>query len=130
MGRYIDGFILPVRRSRLSDYKRVVESVAAIWKEHGAVEYVEFEGDDLNRAGTLPFPTLLQTQVDEVIIFGWVVFESREDRDVVNHKVETDPRMADLVSPLMEAPNPLFDAQRMAYGGFKPLIPVFGKQAG
>lgn len=130
MGRYIDGFILPIPRSRLSEYKRVVEAVAEIWKEYGALEYVEFEGDDLNRQGTRPFPDLLSATEEEVVIFGWVVFDSREARDLANSKVEADPRMAELVNPLIEPPNPVFDSQRMAYGGFRPLISSFGGHAG
>ena len=118
MGRYIDGFILPVPRSRLSDYKRVVKAVAEIWKEHGALEYVEFEGDDLNREGTRPFPDLLSASEEEVIVFGWVAFDSRESRDLANSKVEADPRMAELINPLLEPQNPVFDSGRMAYGGF------------
>jgi len=129
MEKYIDGFVLPVPRSRLGDYRRVVNAVAEIWREHGALEYVEFEGDDMNRQGTRPFPDLLSAANDEVIVFGWVVFESREARDVINRKVEEDPRMAELVNPLMEPPHPVFDAPRMAYGGFRPLIPSFEDRA-
>jgi len=129
MGRYIDGFILPVPKSRLTDYKRVVKAVAEIWKEYGALEYVEFEGDDLNRQGTRSFPDLLSATEAEVIVFGWVVFDSREARDLANRKVEADPRMAELVNPLLEPPNPVFDSERMAYGGFRPLIPSFGDPA-
>ena len=130
MGRYIDGFILPVPRSRLSDYKRVVKAVAEIWKEHGALEYVEFEGDDLNREGTRPFPDLLSASEEEVIVFGWVAFDSRESRDLANSKVEADPRMAELINPLLEPQNPVFDSGRMAYGGFRPLIHSFRDHAG
>lgn len=129
MGRYIDGFILPVPRSRLNEYKRVVEAVAEIWKEYGALEYVEFEGDDMGREGTRPFPDLLSATEEEVIVFGWVVFDSREARDLANSKVEADPRMAELVNPLMEPPDPVFDPQRMAYGGFRPLFPSSGDYA-
>ena len=129
MGRYIDGFVLPIPKSRLTDYKRVVKAVAEIWKECGALEYVEFLGDDLNRQGTRSFPDLLSATEKEVIVFGWVVFDSREARDLANQKVETDPRMAELVSPWLEPPNPVFDPERMAYGGFQPLLPSFGDQA-
>ena len=129
MGRYIDGFVLPVHRSRLTEYKRVVKAVAEIWKENGALDYVEFEGDDLSREGTRSFPNLLSTSEEEVIVFGWVVFDSREARDSANRKVESDPRMAELVNPLMEPPNPVFNPGRMAYGGFRPLITSFGERA-
>lgn len=130
MGRYIDGFVLSISRSRLSEYKRVVEAVAEIWREYGAIDYFEFEGDDLNRQGTRSFSDLLSTTEDEVIIFGWVAFDSKEARDSANKKVELDARMAGLVGPLMEPPNPVFDSHRMAYGGFQSLIPSFEDHAG
>lgn len=122
MARYIDGFILPIPRDRLNEYKRVAESVADIWKEHGALNYVEFVGDDMNLEGTKSFVDLAAATEDEAIVFGWVAFESREARDQANEKVAGDPRMADLISPLVDPSNPIFDAKRMAYGGFKPLV--------
>ena len=117
MADYIDGFTLPIPRDGLDEYKRVVEAVAEIWKEHGALDYREFVGDDMNLEGTLPFPDLLGTSDDEVVIFGWVVFDSREARDQVNEKVAADPRMAALV----DSSETGFNAERMAYGGFRPL---------
>lgn len=122
MAHYIDGFVLPIPRDRLDDYKRVLKGVAEVWKEHGALDYREFVGDDMNREGTRPFQDLAGSTDEEVIVFGWVIFESRESRDLVNKKVETDPRMAELVGPLVDPSNPVFNPKRMAYGGFKPLI--------
>ncbi|NBC85086.1 MAG: DUF1428 family protein [Bacteroidetes bacterium] len=129
MGRYIDGYVLPVPRSRLPEYKRAVRAIANIWKEYGALDYVELQGDDLSREGTLPFPDLLSASEDEVVVLGWVVFDSREARDLANRKVEADPRVAELVEPLLESPNPVFNPERMAYGGFRPLIPSSGEDA-
>ena len=119
MSNYIDGFVLPIPRDRLDDYQRVAEKVADIWKEHGAIDYFEYVGDDLNREGTLSFSEIVAAKENEVIIFGWVVFESREARDLANEKVATDPRMIDLIDPLIDPSSPIFDAERMAYGGFK-----------
>ena len=118
MANYIDGFVLPIPRARLGDYQRVVEAVAEIWKEHGALEYWECVGDDLKLEGTRSFTDLVSAGEDEAVLFGWVVFESREARDLANEKVSADPRMADLVDPA----NSGFDAQRMAYGGFRPFV--------
>ena len=117
MAHYIDGFVLPIPRDSIKEYQRLVERVADIWKEHGALEYREFVGDDLNLAGTCSFTDLIAASKDEVIIFGWVVFESREARDLANKKVAADPRMAELIA----SSNSGFDASRMAYGGFLPL---------
>jgi len=122
MAHYIDGFVLPVPRDRLNEYKRVVEAVAEIWKEHGALDYWEYVGDDLNLQGTRSFTDLVAATEDETIVFGWVVFDSREVRDLANEKVAADPRMTDLIDPLIDPSNPVFDAKRMAYGGFQSLV--------
>ena len=122
MAQYIDGFVLPIPRNQLAVYKQVVDKVAEIWKEHGALEYREFLGDDIHLEGTRSFPELTAASEDEVVIFGWVVFSSREGRDHANQKVAADPRMAELIKPLVNASSPVFDAERMAYGGFRPLV--------
>ena len=118
MARYIDGFVFPVPRDRLSDYNRVAEAAAEIWKEHGALDYREYVGDALQLAGTRSFTDLVAATEDETIVFGWVAFESREARDLANEKVAADPRMSDV----MESSNSGFDATRMAYGGFRLLV--------
>ena len=118
MAHYIDGFVLPVPRDRLDEYKRVVEAAAKIWKEHGALDYCEYVGDDLKLEGTRSFIDLVAATEDETIVFGWVVFDSREARDLANEKVAADLRMADLI----ESSNSGFDAKRMAYGGFELLF--------
>ena len=122
MARYIDGFVFPISREHIDEYRVVAEAVAAIYREHGALEYVEFVGDDMNREGTQTFMDLVEATEDEVVVFGWVVFESREARDAVNAKVESDARMADLIAPLLDPSNLIFDAKRMAYAGFRPLV--------
>ena len=118
MAHYIDGFVLPVSRDRLDDYRRLVESVAEIWKEHGALEYREYLGNDLALEGTRSFTDVLAATEADAIVFGWVVFESRAARDLANEKVAADPRMADLIN----ASNSGFDANRMAYGGFESFV--------
>jgi uncharacterized protein YbaA (DUF1428 family) len=119
MANYIDGFVLPIPTSRLSEYKRVADKVAEIWKEHGAIAYFEFVGDDMILEGTLSFPEVLNASENESIVFGWVVFDSREARDRANERVAADPRMHDLLKPLTDPSALIFDARRMAYGGFK-----------
>jgi len=126
MADYIDGFVLPVPRDRLDEYKRVVEAAAEIWKEHGALDYWEYVGDDLKLEGTRSFTDLVAATEDETIVFGWVVFNSREARDLANEKVAADPRMADLI----DSSNSGFDAKRMAYGGFRSLVRSSNANAG
>ena len=118
MAHYVDGFVFPVPRGRLSEYRRVAEAAAEIWKEHGALNYCEFVGDDLKLEGTRSFTELVSATEDETIVFGWVEFESRKVRDLANEKVAADPRMANLI----ESSNSGFDAKRMAFGGFESLF--------
>ena len=122
MGHYIDGFVFPISSDRVDDYTPVAKAVADIYREHGAIDYLEFIGDDMNREGTLSFTDMTKSSSNETVVFGWIVFESREARDRVNELVEADPRMAELVAPLLDPSHPVFAPTRMAYGGFKPLI--------
>ncbi|MEM8735957.1 MAG: DUF1428 domain-containing protein [Planctomycetota bacterium] len=122
MASYIDGFAFPIATERLDEYKVVAEQVALIYKEHGALDYVEFLGDDLERNGTASFPQVLAAAENETVVFGWIVYESQESRERINRDIETDPRIHDLVAPLVTSPKPVFDPARMAYGGFKPLV--------
>jgi uncharacterized protein YbaA (DUF1428 family) len=122
MTQYIDGFVLPVPRDQLTAYAEVVEKVAEIWKEHGALDYSEYVVDDSNSEGTRSFTDVANTEEDEAVIFGWVTFESREARDLANDRVAADPRMPDLIDPLTHMPRPTFDAERMVYGGFRSLV--------
>lgn len=122
MADYIDGFVLPVPKNHLAEYKTVAEKVAEIWKEHGALAYFEYVADDLKLEGTRSFAEAAKAKEDEAVIFGWVVFDSRATRDQANDRVAADPRMADLVGPLTDSRRLIFDAARMIYGGFQPLV--------
>ena len=122
MSNYIDGFVLPIPRDRVTEYQRVAEKVAEIYKEHGAIDYVEYVGDDMHREGTRSFNDLARSTERDSVVFGWITFDSREQRDLVNKKVETDPRMPDLIAPLIDPANPIFDPKQMAYGGFRTLV--------
>ncbi len=122
METYIDGFVLPIPRIHLKEYKAVAEKVAKIWKEYGALQYFEFVGDDLKLAGTRSFIELVDMKKDEVVIFGWVVFPSKDVRDRANKIVPTDSRMTELVTPLVDPKRVIFDAERMVYGGFQALV--------
>ena len=82
MSNYIDGFVLPISRDCLDEYKRLVEAAAEIWKEHGALDYREYVGDDLVLEGTRSFNDLVAATEGEAIVFGWVEFDSREARDL------------------------------------------------
>lgn len=116
MAPYVDGFVFPVPADRLGEYKRVSDAAAEVWKEHGALDYREYVGDDLTLEGTRSFTDVVDARDGDAIVFGWVTFESRAARDQACAKVATDPRMAEI----METSDSGFDAARMAYGGFRP----------
>ena len=118
MAHYIDGFVLPIPRRHLDRYRRLVEATAEIWREHGALDYREYVSEDLIHEGTRSFIQLSGAAEDEVVVFGWVVFESRESRDQANAKVAADPRMPGLITSSGSG----FDAERMVYGGFQEFV--------
>lgn len=121
MSNYIDGFAFPILTIHLDNYKKVAEEVAKIWKEHGALAYFEYTGDDMHLEGTKSFSNLLSDDKGETIIFGWVLFDSKETRNLANERVAKDPRMENLIAPL-STPDKIFHAERMAFGGFKSFI--------
>ncbi len=121
MGRYIDGFVIPVPKGKIEAYRKVAEQAAQVWKDHGALDYWECVGDDLDAKqedGPTTFTRLAGASDDETVVFAWVVFESKAKRDEANEKIMADPRLKDMVDPN----NPIFDYKRMAYGGFQQLV--------
>lgn len=118
MDTYVDGFVFPIDEKHLEEYKAIAQQVAQIWKEYGALSYHEFIGDDLVLEGTQSFGNAINVVENERVIFGWVVFPSKEVRDSANQKVPQDSRMISLVEPLVSPDSRIFDAERMMYGGF------------
>lgn len=116
--KYVDGFVLPVPKEKLEDYARMAKKAGDIWREHGALEFRECAGDDLEVKDVLPFPQLAALKPDETVVFSWIVFKSRKHRDEVNKKVMEDPRIKDMCDP----ENMPFDCKRMAYGGFRVIV--------
>jgi len=113
---YVDGFLLAVPKAKLDDYKKLAQKGGAVWMEHGALAYVECIGDDVPYGELTSFPRAVQAKEDELVIFSWVVYASRESRDAVMAKVMADPRMD---ADWQAMP---FDGKRMIFGGFKPFI--------
>ncbi len=118
MSKYIDGFVIPLPKANINQYREVAAAAGSIWKEHGALEYIEAVGDDLDMKDQVPFPKLAGAQEHETVVFAYIVFESREHRDAVNTKVMADPRLKEMCNP----ENPSFDFKRMAYGGFTTIV--------
>ncbi|MCA9292243.1 MAG: DUF1428 domain-containing protein [Phycisphaerales bacterium] len=118
MAYYVDGFVLAVAKKNLPAYKKIAKQAAKVFIEHGAIEYCECLQDDLDVSFGLPFPKLMKTKADEVIIFSWIVYETKAHRNRVGKLVMKDPRMAAMCDPN----NMPFDMKRMAWGGFKTIV--------
>lgn len=116
MSKYVDGFVLTVPKKNLDTYIAMAQKASVIWKEHGAVDYRECVGDDMHAEGILPFPTLTNLKEDEVVVFAYITYNSREERDQVNAKVMADPRLP------CDPANMPFDCSKMAYGGFQTIV--------
>ena len=116
--KYVDGYVLPVPKKNLQAYRRIARQAAKIWREHGALEYRECAGDDLNVKMGVSFSRTVKVKSGETVVFAWIVFKSRAHRDAVNAKVMKDPRIAKMMD---KGPMP-FDDKRMVYGGFKVLV--------
>lgn len=118
MSLYVDGFVLPVPKDKIEEYRRIADYAGKVWKEHGALEYRECVGEDLEVKEQVPFPKIAGTKPDETVVFAYIVFQSREHRDEVNAKVFADPRLHEAMK---DASMP-FDMNRMAYGGFTTIV--------
>lgn len=116
--RYVDGFVLPVPKKNVKAYRRMARMAGKIWRKHGALEYRECVGDDLNVKIGAPFPRTVKVKPGETVVFSWIAYKSRGHRDRVNAKVMKDPHIKDMCNP-KDMP---FDVKRMVYGGFKILV--------
>jgi uncharacterized protein YbaA (DUF1428 family) len=113
---YVDGFVVPVPKKNIDAYVRISKAAGKVWMDHGALEYRECIGDDLKIKMGLPFPRGVKLKAGETIVFSWILYKSRAQRDRVNKRVMHDPRIAN-----MDAEMP-FDVKRMMYGGFKTIV--------
>lgn len=113
---YVDGFVVAVPKARVDEYREFSRKAGEIWKEYGAKSYVECVGDDVPYGELTSFPRAVQATDDEAVVFSWITYESREQRDAVNEKVMGDPRIKG------DMENMPFDGKRMIYGGFTTLL--------
>ena len=118
--RYVDGFLLVVKKSNVGAYMRLAQKAEKIWREYGALDYKECVGDDLKakKGMGVPFPRRMKTKSGETVVFSYIVYKNRAHRDRVNKAIMKDPRLAGLCDP-KKMP---FDVKRMCYGGFKVLV--------
>jgi uncharacterized protein YbaA (DUF1428 family) len=114
---YVDGFVVPVPKRNLAAYRRISTAAGKVWREYGALEYLECVGDDLGKGKNASFPRRLRLKPGETALFSWIVYKSRAHRDRVNAKVMKDPRIEKAMQKKMP-----FDVRRMLYGGFRVLV--------
>ena len=113
---YVDGFLIAVPKNKIGDYKKLSRKAGKIWREHGALSYVECMGDYVPECKLTSFPRAVKLKDGETVIFSWIVYRSRRDRDAINKKVMADPRLK------FDPATMPFDAKRMIFGGFKTIV--------
>lgn len=114
---YVDGFIIPVPKNKVNQYRKIAAGACKVWMKYGALNYIEAVGDDLNSKFGLSFPKLVKPKKGETIFFSYITYKSKAHRDSVNKKVMQDPEITASMNKKMP-----FDSKRMSYGGFKVLV--------
>lgn len=113
---YVDGFVLPVPKSKIEAYKEMAQVASKVWREYGALDYREWIADDVKPGKVTSFPQSVKLEEGETVVFAWITYKSRAHRDEVNAKVMADPRLK------CNPENMPFDGMRMIWGGFESLV--------
>ena len=116
--RYVDGYVVPVPKKKVAAYRRMAQKAGKVWRDHGALEYIEAIADDVKPGKHTSFPQSVKLKAGETVVFAYIVYKSRADRDRINAKVMKDPRLANMMDPKAMP----FDGKRMFWGGFKVLV--------
>ena len=117
--RYVDGYVVPVPKKRIAAYRSIAQKAGKVWRDHGALEYVECVAEDVKEGKVTSFPQSVNLEDGETVVFAWITFESREERDRINAEVMKDRRMAEPPSEEMQAV-----MKRMVYGGFEAVVDI------
>ena len=117
---YVDGFVVPVPKKKLAAYKRMAQKAGKVWREYGAIAFYECAADDVSFGKRTSFPRSVKLKPGETVVFSFIMYRSRAERDRINAKVMKDPRLA----KMMDMKNPPFDMKRMIYGGFKAIVKI------
>ena len=115
---YVDGFVVPVPKKNLKAYQTLAKKAGKVWREYGAIEFREFVADDVKPGKWTSFPQSVKLKAGEVVVFSYIAYKSRAQRDRVNAKVMKDPRLSEMMNPKAMP----FDGKRMIYGGFKRIV--------
>lgn len=113
---YVDGFVVPVPKNKLEEYKEFSTKASKMWKAKGALQYIECVGDDVKPGKVTSFPQSVKLEDGEVVVFAWITYRSREDRDRINKEIMEDPEMKKMGEHMP------FDGKRMFMGGFTPIV--------
>ena len=117
MAKYVDGFVIPVAKKKIAAYRKIAQVAGKVWRDHGALQYMECVGEDIKSPFGVPFAKLANLKAGETVVFAWIVYKSRAHRDKVNAKVMKDKRIAGMDPKQMP-----FDCNRMTFGGFDVLV--------
>ena len=117
---YVDGFIVAVPKKNIAAYRKMSTKHGKVWREHGALDYREWVADDVKVGKLTSFPRAVKLKPSETVVFSWITYKSRAQRDKVNAKVMADPRLKNMMDPKSTS----FDAKRMIFGGFESLVKV------
>ena len=115
---YIDGFVIAAPTASRQEVIDYAARFDPMFLELGALRVVECWGVDVPHGTVTDFHRAVQAKDDETVMFSWIVYKSRKDRDRINKKVMMDPRLA----KMMQGKDNPFDAKRMIYGGFKTIV--------
>ena len=117
---YVDGFVIAVPKKKLAAYRTMARAAGRVWRELGCLDYKECAGDDLAVKGMMSFTRLARLKPGETVVFSWITYKSKAQRDSVNKKIMKDPRMLKMMQAMKDKPP--FDVKRMAYGGFRVIV--------
>lgn len=115
---YVDGFLIPIPKKNLRAYKAMASKACKIWMEYGALAYFECSGEDLNCEWGVPFTKAAAVKPGETVVFSWITYKNKKQRDAVNKKIMADPR----IKAMMSGKKQPFDMKRMSYAGFEVLV--------
>ena len=115
---YVDGFVLPIPKKNLKKYLTIAKKAGKVWKDHGALDYCEAVADDVKPGKWTSFPRSVKLKKNEIVVFSYIVYKSRKQRDAVLKKVMSDKRIAKMMNPKALP----FDGKRMIWGGFKAAV--------
>jgi uncharacterized protein YbaA (DUF1428 family) len=115
---YVDGFVLPVPKKKIGEYKKIAKLASKVWRDHGALDYRECVADDVPKGKVTSFPRSVKAKPSETVVFAWITYKSRKQRDSILKKVMADKRLAKFMDPKAMP----FDMKRMFWGGFKTIV--------